>query len=146
MIYDVVQHCSEFSSNVKIPQSIKDYEEIQSRMKANEEKLGFVSAYIDRYFETHVTSAILLSLAKILVQKFNLKLDRLAKRNRSAMLCWYSENWDKILPYLRQGKPNFTGKTPWTPQILIHDQTVSPMNHMNYNMDPTDITYLLNQH
>lgn len=146
MIYDFSSDVPDLSSKMKIPQNLRDYETIQHRMKLNQEKLGFVAAYIDRYFETHVTTAILISLAKILINKFDLKLDRLAKRNRSALLCWYAENWDLILPYLRQGKPSFIKSTLVSPNYSISDQKFGENHNLNDDFDPSDINHLLNNH
>ena len=90
-----VQH-----QKTRTPQSIRDYEKVQKRMKDNGSKVDQVSTFIDKYFGTHVTIAILTSLAKIVMGRYALKLDRLARRNRSALLCWYAENWDVIFPLL----------------------------------------------
>lgn len=83
------------------PQSERDYQKVRRRVTLNGSKIFVVSNFIDRYFGTHVTIAILMSLAKIIMQKHKLKLDRLARRNRQALLCWYAENWDIILPILK---------------------------------------------
>ena len=66
-----------------------------------ETKIDYVSSFIDKFFGTHVTITILLSLANIVVSQNHIKLDRLARRNRSALLCWYAENWNVIDPILR---------------------------------------------
>ena len=81
-------------------QSYRDNERIQKRIAANEGKLEYVSKFLDQYFGAHVNAEILISLAKIVMSNYQITLDRLAKRNRSALLCWYSENWDKIHPML----------------------------------------------
>lgn len=83
-------------------QSVRDFKKLQRRIKENGEKFNFVGEYLDRYFGTHVNALILNSLAKIIMEKHGLQLDRLAKRNRSALLCWFSENWDLVQPVLRQ--------------------------------------------
>lgn len=85
-----------------LPQSMRDYETVQRRIKMNgETKIDYVSSFIDKFFGTHVTITILLSLANIVVSQNHIKLDRLARRNRSALLCWYAENWNVIDPILR---------------------------------------------
>lgn len=89
------KHCKMHHS-----QTLRDYEKIQKRVKQNEGRLEFITEYLDHYFGAHVNTVILNSLAKIIMETYGISLDRLAKRNRSALLCWYSENWDKIYPVL----------------------------------------------
>lgn len=135
-------------SGKRSSQSLRDYEKIQHRIKASGSKIEFVSNYIDRYFGTHVTSVILLSLAKIFIGKLDLKLDRLAKRNRSALLCWYAENWDSIYANLKdtdflsyitnQGYPSQS----FAAHSTVNEEIEEPKPHF----DPTDISFLLNTH
>ncbi|EAX73712.1 hypothetical protein TVAG_332230 [Trichomonas vaginalis G3] len=73
-------------------QSQRDYEKIQKRIVNMGSKVDFVNSYVDKFFGTHVNIEILTSIAKIVEQKYHVPLDRLAKRNRKAMLCWYAEN------------------------------------------------------
>ena len=116
-------------------QSSRDYERIQTRIQQNGSKIEYVSNFLDRYFRTHVTSVILLSLARIFIRKLDLTLDRLAKRNRTALLCWFAENWDPIYAQLKrtdfltyvanQGFPDENGQIQSSPNpeselSLIH--------------------------
>lgn len=89
-------------SKKRSSQSARDSMKINDRIKINGGKIEYVSDYINRLFDTHVTSSILISLANIFLDRLNLKLDRLAKRNRTALLCWYAENWNVILCVLQQ--------------------------------------------
>lgn len=127
-------------------QTIRDYKKLQIRMKANEGKLEFVSNYLDDYFGTHVNAQILSSLAKIIIDIHGLSLDRLAKRNRSALLCWYAENWDKIEPVLKGlnlGKVQNNSLASDKQCLRIEDFKPISMNS-EHEADPYSITKLLN--
>lgn len=131
----------------KVPQSKRDQDAIQQRIIRNGYTYQFVSNYMDKYFDTHVTSSILLNLANIIIAKNGIKLDRLAKRNRSALICWYAENWNIIHPILKdlsfinnlvdnnENCEKFDQKI----NIPIHNQEQS-------NFDPSNISLLLNYH
>ena len=43
-----------------------------------------------------------IKLAIYLSQKFGIRIDRQAKRYKEALLCWFSENWDKFGPILSE--------------------------------------------
>lgn len=133
-------------SEKKISQSARDFESIQKRIRSNSDKLEYVSSYIDRYFGTHVTSAILLSLARIIVENYNIKIDRLAKRNRSALLCWYAENWTLIHGMLKgmslSSLMNLTSSPTSDADI---EKNSEPIVEQKY-VDPLDISSLLNMH
>lgn len=115
-------------------QSIRDNERTMARVKKNGFKIEYVTAYIDKQFGTHVSSAILLTFAHTLCEKLSLKLDRIAKRNRNALICWYAENWATVQPHLSDlTLPEKTEqKTDETKDKLKEDQ------------DPYDISTLLN--
>lgn len=131
-------------------QSIRDNDLIQKRVVNTGSKLQYVTEYIDRYFRTHVTSEILMSLAKIAIEKHNLQIDRLAKRNRTALLCWYSENWDAILQVLNEY--NFMDypqpqKEPTFPEPVVFESPKPEIsNNENARCDPYDLSVLLNYH
>lgn len=132
----------------RTPQCQRDYEKIQRRIKFNGEKVEYVASYIDRYFGSHVTSMMLISIANVITEKHKIKLDRLARRNRSALLCWMTENWDIIHPYLKEKKHKNIEK----------GETKSDESDENWNrniykceeycgyFDPSDISLLLNTH
>ncbi|EAX89728.1 hypothetical protein TVAG_094930 [Trichomonas vaginalis G3] len=137
----------------KTPQSARDYERIQRRIKVNGDKVDEVSTYIDNYFGTHVTIAILTSLAKIVMGKHRVKLDRLARRNRAALLCWYAENWDIVSDILKES--NFKSMIrPLSGGIQTHSNSSVRMYHASScdteesdeAVDPMDISVLLNYH
>ncbi|EAY20457.1 hypothetical protein TVAG_110700 [Trichomonas vaginalis G3] len=137
-----VQH-----QKTRTPQSIRDYEKVQKRMKDNGSKVDQVSTFIDKYFGTHVTIAILTSLAKIVMGRYALKLDRLARRNRSALLCWYAENWDVIFPLLNDSA--FEMKLKSIKRLQNMRPKIEPLAPKPANtefIDPSDLTLLLNFH
>lgn len=131
------------------PQSERDYLRVQQRVMLNGHKIYIVSNFIDRYFGTHVTIAILTSLAKIIMSKHKIKLDRLARRNRQALLCWYAENWDIICPVLKQ--KDFIDKVK-----LINEENMKIQKEKKEEeqteqkieeiVDPSDLVSLLNSH
>ena len=116
-------------------------------MKDNGSKVDQVSTFIDKYFGTHVTIAILTSLAKIVMGRYALKLDRLARRNRSALLCWYAENWDVIFPLLNDSA--FEMKLKSIKRLQNMRPKIEPLAPKPANtefIDPSDLTLLLNFH
>lgn len=148
LIYN--SQCPMLSPKPRTPQTIRDYQKIQMRIKNNGAKVEKVSQFIDKYFGTHVTIAILTSLAKIIMGKYALRLDRLARRNRSALLCWYAENWDIIYPLLCDA--DFEKKVKYLKRSIsvaeINQKLEKPVSHvptMDY-FDPSDLMNLLNFH
>ncbi|EAX95265.1 hypothetical protein TVAG_149850 [Trichomonas vaginalis G3] len=135
--------------NSKSDRNLRDHDMITERVHNNGIKIDFVSEYIDRKFGLHVTTAPLLAFAAEMSNKYCIKLDRLAKRNRDALLCWYSENWDTVFPhlndiaiYLPKCKiQNFTNSS----EIQIESRYL--MHNMDVqHFDPSDLTQLLNYH
>lgn len=150
---------NQYSSNTirsykqKMSQSMRDQEKIIRRVQLNGLKIDFVAAYIDRYFKTHLTYSPLLALAKKITECSSVKLDRLAKRNRSALLCWYAENWDiaqakikcfdaSLLPFLDSS--DSVVSSPEEVRPIINVSQCSPT--ANNMVDPSDILQLLNDH
>lgn len=137
--------CEFIQPKQRSTQTIRDYERIQRRIQYNGDKVRKVSNYIDNYFGTHVTIAILTSLAKIVMGKYKVTLDRLARRNRSALLCWYAENWDIISDILKE--KNF--KNLIKPLNTIQEQNlVQKKKEISKPAvyDPFDLAVLLNYH
>lgn len=62
--------------------------------------MDLVTAYLENMFGHHLTTMFLLDLAADLEKKINIEVDRLARRNRQALLCWFAENWEKIQPLI----------------------------------------------
>ena len=120
-------------------QSVKDHEELQTRMDMNGVKIDLVAAILEHMYGGRFTVEELLCLARKISKKINLKIDRLAHRNRSGLLCWFAENWNLIYPKL-QTLSNFN--TAIFSQVYQEEELKT-----NYNpIDPSDICQLLNNH
>lgn len=120
----------------------KDYNDILKRVKSNGIKIDFVSEYIDRIMGEHVTSAQLLSFALSIADRYEVKVDRLAKRNRNALLCWIAENWNIVHPNIKDIKlEKRESETEYIEQISSPDIKIET----SY-LDPSDIRQLLNYH
>lgn len=134
------------SSKMPHSQTIRDYKKLQIRMKENDGKYQYISTFLDKYFGTHVNTMILNSLAKIITDVHGVPLDRLAKRNRSAMLCWYAENWDKICPVLSQLKLSFGKSQTFFGETKLLN--LEDYRHLSWNPlapnDPYSVAHLLN--
>lgn len=81
-------------------QSIRDHKMLTQRIKKLGIKFDYVTAYLEHIHGIHNTVCQLLTQASIYSEIINIKIDRLAKRNKQALLCWYTENWDSVLPLL----------------------------------------------
>lgn len=117
-------------------QSIRDNEKIMKRIETAGVKLQYVANYIVNIFGQNVTAYALLKQANRLSEYLNIPIDRLATRNRQALFCWFTENWDIIQHYL----PCASDPTP---------VRVAPARHYEvyqkpYEVDITDIRMLLN--
>ncbi|EAX95133.1 hypothetical protein TVAG_385210 [Trichomonas vaginalis G3] len=126
-------------------QSQRDYECIKKRMMVNGVKTDYVSAYMEKQIGEHVTLVNLLSIAEVISNQLNLKIDRLAKRNRSALLCWYAENWDKISPLLLVMNNKLRSFIRSPKKCDSKEYTFSNSSSDEY-FDPSDINTLLNAH
>ncbi|EAX95528.1 hypothetical protein TVAG_311000 [Trichomonas vaginalis G3] len=121
-------------------QTTRDNEKIKKRIKINKNRINFINEYLNKFFSTNVTTTILISFAKLLSSQLNLTLDRLAKRNRTSLLCWYSENWNSIYYILNTVDfPSFIRKIPKEEEIQVSNMQPSCI-------DPSDLSYLLNYH
>lgn len=84
--------------------SIRDYEEVKYRSKLLGTKLSLVSDTLKIMFGEDVTAIKLLKWAKMFERMMGLQIERLARRNRQALFCWFAENWETIQPYLYMKK------------------------------------------
>lgn len=112
------------------------HEDIIERVRKNEGYFEMVKYFINDYLGNGYTNAQLVSLARYFSNECSIYLDRMAKRNRNALLCWFSENWLSILPHLTSSNVMFLKKE----------------NDEHYNMNSSyplvilDVHYLLNYH
>lgn len=130
--------------NFTTKKSLRDHKKISLRVMKTGVKMDLVSECLDRANGSKVTYSNLLNFADKLSKKLWIKLDRLAKRNKDALLCWYAENWEFIRPHVADIKK-------------LEDETknqiiASPVNYDNPKssqkdlVDPSNILTLLNYH
>lgn len=134
------------SQKRKSAQSIRDNKKVKGRVKMNGENFEYVSNYFVKFFGSYVTIALLTVLAKFIIKKRRLKIDRLSRRNRSALLCWYAENWDVIHPILKDHRTKEKIKN-----LVIESRSQEnerknrPFGkQIKLEVDPSDIRSLLN--
>lgn len=120
--------------------SIRDYERLKKRIKKIGIKMDLVSAYFENIFGGHVTTLFLLNLAADLEKKIHVEVDRLARRNRQALLCWFAENWDKVKPIILEEKVQ---KLLNQSNLITKDITKEAKDT---EIDISDLKQLLNHH
>lgn len=81
-------------------QSIRDNEKMELRVHRLGNRIDMVSAKLEVMFGDKFTCSTLLTQAGQLAEALHLKIDRLARRYRKGILCWYTENWDRLEPLL----------------------------------------------
>lgn len=131
----------------KTAQSVRDHEKIKKRLEYNGIMPDYISAYLEKSIGRHISSTSLLSLASDIEYEFNLKIDRLARRNRQALLCWFAENWNIILPAINK-KINLSilsDKDQYSDSPKESDCASDP-GTFNIKFDPSDLNQLLNFH
>lgn len=124
----------------RTPQSIRDHHYLQRRIKDVGIKMDLVSEYLCKMFGDHVTALYLLAIAMSISEKIETRVDRLARRNKSALMCWYAENWGKIYPFfiskIDQNLSDFVASG------LITKYEAPPIDYI----DVSDLNQLLNSH
>ena len=83
-----------------IPATTKEKERIASRLSGFNPKDNMVWHEITQRFGASIKQPELLSIATVLAQNANIKLDRDAKRRKSVLIKWFEENWAVIKPFL----------------------------------------------
>ena len=113
---------------------------VDQRLKNNQGKIDFVTTALLAFFQTKkLTVQLLKPLAKSIInQSKEIYLDRLAKRNRHALLCWFCENWSHVLPFIRSSMQNLDCEEMEVPS--------SPEPHEPRAEDMCDVMFLLNHH
>ena len=128
---------SQSKSNLKgskIPQSERDYKKIQERVRKNLSQLEYIERYFEKILSKKAKATFLSEVAQEAANKLNLHIDRLAKRYRNALLCWYAENWAQISNVI----DDIISK------CLKHDDNGEKEKKME--IDPSNISLLLNYH
>ncbi|EAY01820.1 hypothetical protein TVAG_273310 [Trichomonas vaginalis G3] len=102
-------------------QSNRDFELVKSRSLYLGEKLNIVSGYLKHLYGNNVTAVSLLSRADKLERIIGISVDRLARRNRQALFCWFTENWELIQPILMQPGRIIVNSAPKIESIDVSD-------------------------
>lgn len=66
---------------------------IQKRLNGFDATQSNITKTLNYYFSTGTTHRELVSIARIICLKTNLKLDRLAVRDQRVLIKWFEENW-----------------------------------------------------
>ena len=78
----------------------QEKERIADRLGDFKPKQNAIWTEITNRFGPSIKQPELLSIANVLAQNANLKLDRDAKRRKSVLIKWFSENWANIAPII----------------------------------------------
>ena len=101
-IYIIVKRGS--GSRNPCKQTLIEQENLNKRIKRNQPLYSEVQRFLDRFFggNFHLKEAV--ALASNICTYSSAKLDRIAKRHKPAIICWFCENWQSIVPYLLKMK------------------------------------------
>ncbi|EAX92994.1 hypothetical protein TVAG_261740 [Trichomonas vaginalis G3] len=113
-------------------------DEFKLRMIQNSPKFNSVTSIIEHQFDGKAPIDALMIFANLMSKKNGIILDRSAKRNRTALLCWYTENWEVIYPHISEINP--------LKKDLHRIAPVQSNNTINPTVDPSDLLQLLNIH
>lgn len=91
---------SQFFSQTAHPGTNREKERISDRLHGFDPKDNIAWKEITQRFGTNIKQPELLSIAEVLANYANVKLDRDAKRRKTVLIKWFSENWSLISPYL----------------------------------------------
>jgi hypothetical protein len=84
-------------------QAEKDQGLISARVRQNTPALTFITRRLEALYGLPLQKKDLLVVARELCGMAPLILDRLAKRSRDCLLCWFCENWIVLEPLLVAG-------------------------------------------
>lgn len=140
MVYDLLSTRKMRKFTVVSLQNMKDHDEILLRMQVCGVQIDLVTEILESKNGGRVTVEHLLSFARKLSKKLGIRLDRLANRNRNALLCWYCENWSVVFPHL----DDFNSKTG--SKTMRRLPQIPKLPRITNYIDPSDIHQLLNHH
>jgi hypothetical protein len=83
-----------------LPDANPEKQRIASRLSGFNPKETPVWQEITRRFGPNVKQRELVSIASVLAQGANVRLDRDAKRRKSVLIKWFQENWANVSPFL----------------------------------------------
>lgn len=75
------------------------HRDIEERVAKNNKNFEKVVNFMAKNLRPGFTCIEMLQLAAHVSDSLGIYLDRMAKRNRKALICWFSEHWDKIQEY-----------------------------------------------
>ncbi|EAX99405.1 hypothetical protein TVAG_043130 [Trichomonas vaginalis G3] len=125
--------------NCETMNNLKDHNDIRSRIRTNGIKFDLVNEIIKSKLGGHATTTILMKLADKFSHELKIRVDRLAKRNKNALICWYAENWHLIAPFFTKLELDYDEEKQ------IAGQKKQEKGISNF-IDPSDIFQLLNDH
>lgn len=114
--------------------------DIENRVKKAGIHLSIIQYVLSKTLGPAFTNSELLSLASLISNGLGIYIDRMAKRNKNALMCWFSENWMMIYPYIRK---------QMSKDYSINHKRINENNnteHLFTTFDPTDVLQLLNKH
>jgi hypothetical protein len=80
--------------------SSKERDRVASRLSGFNSKDNSVWKAITQRFGNNIKQPELLSMAQVLANHANIRLDRDAKRRKAVLIKWFEENWVAIEPFL----------------------------------------------
>jgi hypothetical protein len=122
-------------------QTQRDSIRLNERMKRNAGRIPVIEFWLEHACG-RMTMTNLVALADRCVDALDnsIGLDRLSKRSRSALICWFCENWSVIWPAVLQDQNATTTFRPGHPVEISHIQPV----HQLDDIHPLSIVALLN--
>lgn len=80
--------------------ALKEQKIVNQRIKDCGESFQTIPKLLDSVFHTTLTFTDYKNIAEELTRFIPIKIDRLSKRNKSAMICWFAENWSIVNCFL----------------------------------------------
>lgn len=140
LVYDLISTRKFRKLNSTNSKNLKDHTEIARRLNMSGIKIDLITEILETKYGGKFKLEDLLRFACDTSQKININVDRLAKRNRGALLCWFAENWNFILPYIN----NFNTKNYFIARDV--KKSLKESDAACNIIDPSDIRQLINYH
>ena len=121
-------------------QTQKDQEMTVIRLKQNEAKIGKVTEILESLLGQRVQKKVLLEVAKEVSKKTRITLDRLAKRSRDCLICWFCENFEQVLPYTREILTSQSTIPTFMNQEISSNNNIIDNGLITGQVDPCPIT------
>jgi hypothetical protein len=123
-------------------QTIKDRVTLSARKASVDRRYEFVKAVLMKQVGTTLSGPKLRRMAADLFEAgiVHDKLDRLARRCKDALICWFCEHWDEMatnLAKMSSTQSNDLSNTPIPDQTVSHSSETSVLSD-SVNADPWD--------